>query len=98
MNGNDETVTILRDIWNEMKTLNGRVHATNERLDQTNSRLEQLWTRVDAGFARMEAGFALVDRRFDHLLLGEHGHEHKELRERVARLEQRVGILPVRTP
>lgn len=84
MDGNDKTVASLQGIWNEMKTLNNRVNATNERLE--------------AGFTRMEAGFAQIDRRFDPLLLGEHGREHREFRERLARLEQRASLPPIVTP
>jgi len=46
----------------------------------------------------MEAGFAQIDRRFDQLLLGEHGREHREFRERLARLEQRAGLPPIVAP
>jgi hypothetical protein len=90
METNGRTLEMLQGIWNEMKTLNSRVNATNERLDRTNERLDKLTLRVDAGFAR-------VDLRFDHLLLGEHGREHREMRERIARLEQHTGLPPPAT-
>ena len=69
---------MLQGIWNEMKTLNGRVNTTNDRLDRL--------------AARVEAGFARVDERFDQLLLGEHGREHCDFRERIARIEQHIGL------
>ena len=91
MSDDDQIAPLLQGIWNEMKTLNGRVNTTNERLGQANTRLDQLWARVDAGFAR-------VDQRFDHLLLGEHGREHKEFRDRLARLERQAGLPPLGVP
>ena len=85
--------------------LTGRVDAGFERLDLTIERLDRLTERVDAGFERLDrltervdAGFARVDLRFDHLLLGEHGREHPEFRERLARLEQRFGLPPTAFP
>jgi hypothetical protein len=114
---------VFQGIWNEMKTLNGRVNATNERLDLLTARVDDLAVRMESGFARvdgrvddltarmeagftrvggridpltagMEAGFDRVDRRFDQLLLGEHGTEHRDFRERIARIEQHVGLPP----
>lgn len=38
----NESVEILRAIWNEMKALNSRVDQTNQRIDQTNQRLDAL--------------------------------------------------------
>ena len=87
MEPNDQALAMLQGIWNEMKTLNGRVNTTNDHLDR-------LTTRVDHLAARVEWGFARVDERFDQLLLGEHGREHRDFRERIARIEQHVGLPP----
>jgi len=96
---NSEQTELLRAIWNEMKALGvnlgGRLEAlrtelgaeiakTNERLDRTNEQLERLQTET-------RAGFQLLENRFDNLLLGEHGQEHADLRERVTRLEQQLA-------
>jgi hypothetical protein len=45
----DEQVELLRGIWNEMKSLNGRVSTTNERLDavRTELKAEMATTRTD---------------------------------------------------
>ena len=73
--------------------------------DQTVAALQGIWnemktlnSRVNTTNERLEAGFAQVDRRFDQLLLGEHGREHREFRERLARLEQRAGLPPTVAP
>ena len=85
MDPSDQALAMLQGIWNEMKTLNGRVNTTNERLDGLTARVDHLTARVEWGFAR-------VDARFDQLLIGEHGHEHRDFRERIARLEQHAGL------
>lgn len=85
----DEIIEILRGMWGEMKALNGRV-------DKTNARLDGLRADTADGFAAVRAeiagGFAMVDRRFDSLLLGAHGQDHADLRQRIGRLEKHVGI------
>jgi chromosome segregation ATPase len=49
----DEQVEILRAIWNEMKSLNGRVNTTNSRLDETNSRLDETNSRLEETNSRL---------------------------------------------
>jgi hypothetical protein len=51
-------------------------------------------TRADQMAACIEWGFNRIDERFDQLLLGEHGREHRDFRERIARIEQHVGLPP----
>jgi hypothetical protein len=62
------------------------------RLDDTSARLDATNARLDGTNARLEAGFARMDRRFDQLLLGEHGREHREIRERLGRIEAHLGL------
>ena len=42
----------------------------------------------------MHGGFETLGKRIDNLLLGEHGREHGEMRERLARVEERLGLRP----
>jgi hypothetical protein len=92
------TVEILREIRDEAKKTNTRLDQTNARLDQTNVRLDGLQAETRQGFealrAEMHQGFDLVGRRIDNVLLGEHRHEHEELRGRVERIEQHLGLEP----
>jgi len=85
----------LRDeIGARLDQTNARIDDINGRLDQTIARLDQANTRLDQTNVRLDAGFALMDRRFDQLLLGEHGKEHREFRERIGRIEAHVGLPP----
>ncbi|MBI5479549.1 MAG: hypothetical protein HY906_11865 [Deltaproteobacteria bacterium] len=54
---------------------------------KTNGRLDELK-------AEMHAGFEGLGKRIDNLLLGEHGREHADFRERLVRVEERLGIHP----
>ena len=88
---------------------NQRLDVTNQRLDATNQRLDNglaalgaridetnrdLGARIDETNRRLEIGFGFLARRIDNLLVGGHGQEHAELRERVTRLEHHVGLDP----
>jgi predicted RNase H-like nuclease (RuvC/YqgF family) len=77
-NVSDLTVRILREIRDGVRETNGQ-------LDQTNKRLSALTVELRSGFDRL-------DQRVDNVLLGQHGREHTELRERIARLEQQLGL------
>ena len=59
-----ETNEILLLIWQEMKSLNGRIDQTNSRLDQTNSRLDQTNSKLDHGFRELRQEF---DEKLDAL-------------------------------
>jgi hypothetical protein len=72
MNG-DPVVGLLTGIWNEIK--------------ESNLRLGRLDDRVGGLEVRVEEGFARMDRRFDAFLLGTHGQEHADFRDRLARVE-----------
>ena len=78
----DLTVRVLREIRDEVRQLR---EETNTRLDQTNARLDGLVQHVDDGFA-------FLGGRIDNLLPGEHRQEHEELRGRVERIEQHLGL------
>jgi len=82
----------------DVTELRGEVTQTNSRLDQTNERLDQTNRRLNEGFgalrAEMHEGFDQLGKRIDNVLLGEHRHEHEELRGRVERLERHLGLEP----
>jgi hypothetical protein len=92
--GQGEQIEILRGMWREMKGLNGRIDKTNERLDKLCTEIK---SEIGALREKTEAGFAKLDDRFDNFLRGEHGREHAELRERVERIEQHLGLKPTGT-
>ncbi len=96
MDENGRVVELLQGIWGEMKSLNGRIDRVREdlgaRIDGLTGRVDVLTERLDTLSDRVERGFEQVDRRFDQLLLGEHGREHHEFRERLARLEAQAGL------
>ncbi len=46
----------------------------------------------------MHAGFEMLGGRIDNLLLGPHGRDHSDLRERVARIEGHLGLPPLPSP
>ena len=62
-----EQTQLLRNIWNEMKTLGstlgGRIDQTNQRLDVTNARLES----VDARLSHVEIRLESVDTRLERV-------------------------------
>ena len=89
--------------------LNARIDETNERLDrglsdlgaridETNERLDRglsdLGARIDETNRRLEIGFGHLTRRIDNVLVGGHRDEHAELRDRVGRIEEHVGLAP----
>jgi hypothetical protein len=109
MDGIQQQTEILQNIWKEMVALNARVDrkidelrldlgaridATNERVDVLTGRVDLLTGRVDQVIVRLDR----IELRFDNFLTGEHRREHLDLRERVARLEERAGIPPVFSP
>jgi len=97
-NVGDLTVQILREIRDETKKTNTRLDQTNTRLDGLNERVDGLQLEMRHGFAtlrdEMHQGFEQLGGRIDNLLLGEHRHEHEELRGRVDRIEQHLGLEP----
>jgi uncharacterized protein YlxW (UPF0749 family) len=100
--GDGEQVQILRAIWNEMKALNGRVDQTNARLDAVRAELrgeiDGLCRRVVEAEVRLATATTQLSADVQTLsgLIREWREEHRtdraELRVRVARLEQRVGL------
>jgi chromosome segregation ATPase len=74
MDGNEEVITVLKEIRDEARQTNARLDQTNARLDQTNVRLESLEGRVDSlehttadGFAECNARLNLHAERWDVL-------------------------------
>ncbi|MEK6607360.1 MAG: hypothetical protein AABZ30_06850 [Myxococcota bacterium] len=100
MNGNGEVLKVLRGMWGEMKTLNGRVNGTNERLEALRGDVEALRGDVEGlrgDVGELRGDVQTLGRRIDNVLLGAHGDEHTELRGRVTRLERHAGLSPTRT-
>ena len=88
--GNGETVRILREIWNEMKALNGRVDRTNSGLEDLRGEVHELRGEVH----ELRGDVQRLDGRIENLLLGTHHEEHRDFRERIVRLEVQVGLAP----
>ena len=88
--GNGETVRILREIWNEMKALNGRVDRTNSGLEDLRGEVRELRGEVH----ELRGDVQRLDGRIENLLLGTHAEEHRDFRERIVRLEVQVGLAP----
>ena len=78
----DLTIRVLREIRDEVKQLRS----------ETTIRLDGLQTEVHGLREEMHEGFDFLGRRIDNLLLGEHRQEHEELRGRVERIEQHLGL------
>jgi hypothetical protein len=83
----DLTTRVLVEIRDEVKSLRNEVKNTNARIDTTNDRLDALTTEVRQGFDHL-------GRRIDNVLVGEHRHEHEDLRGRVERIEEHLGLRP----
>jgi len=79
-----EQIEVLRAIWDQMKTLNRRTTRMHKDLK---AEIAGLRTEMHDGFERL-------DGRIDHILVGRHGREHREFRERIARLETHTGLAP----
>lgn len=60
-----EQTQLLRNIWNEMKTLGstlgGRIDQTNQRLDQTNQRLDQMRVELKSEIAQTNSRLENVE-------------------------------------
>lgn len=69
---------------------------TVQILREIRDEAKQTNARLDRGFAalrrEMHQGFEDLGGRIDNLLLGEHRREHEEIRERVERIEQHLGL------
>ena len=91
-NVSDLTVEILRDIRDEARKTNARLDGLNERVDGLNERVDSLQVGFVALRTEMHEGFEHLGGRIDNLLLGEHRSEHEELRGRVERIEQHLGL------
>lgn len=93
----DEQVELLRGIWGEMKALNGRVDTLNERVGSIDARVDALNGQVGARLGTALAELSLDVRELTgvvHAWRDEHRIDREDLRERVARLERRVGLEP----
>jgi predicted nuclease with TOPRIM domain len=92
----DLTVRILREIRDDVREVRDEAKKTNDELKKTNERLDALRVEMHDGFdalrAEMHDGFELLGRRVDNVLLGEHRREHEDLRGRVERIEQHLGL------
>jgi polyhydroxyalkanoate synthesis regulator phasin len=66
---------------------------TRQGFAELRSEVAELRGEVSELRAESREGLSQLGRRIDNLLLGEHGKEHAELRERVTRLEERTARL-----
>lgn len=85
------TVTLLREIRDEIRSTNVRLDSTNERLDATNERLERLETRQVASEVRLATELVAVVgavRELRDTLVAD-----RELRNDVADHERRIRAL-----
>ena len=83
MNGNGEVLKVLRGMWGEMKTLNGRVNGTNERLEALRGDVEALRGDVEGlrgDVGELRGDVQTLGRRIDNVLLGAHGDGTLSLR------------------
>jgi uncharacterized protein YlxW (UPF0749 family) len=102
----DPQLAVLRAIFEEMKLLNARVERTNERLDAVRTdvtdELDHLRRRVVESEVRLATATTQLSGDVQTLsgLIREWREEHRsdraEMKDRVARLEQHVGIGPSR--
>jgi chromosome segregation ATPase len=94
----DERVEILRQIWNQMKALNGRVDKTNDRLDKTNERLDGTNERLETLSRRLTVITSQLSTDVQSLTglirdwRQEHREDRAEIKLRLERLEAHVGI------
>lgn len=89
----DLTIEILREIRDEGRKTNQRLDSLREEMtDRLDSLRGEMTTRIDGLQQATREGFTFLGERIDNILLGEHREEHKQLRDRVTRLEERVGI------
>jgi hypothetical protein len=72
----------------------GEASLTVAILRQIRDEAKKTNARLDTLASEMRQGFALLGRRIDNVLLGEHRTEHEELRQRVDRIEQHLGLAP----
>ena len=82
--GNDEQVRILREIWNEMKALNGRVDRTNDGLTELRGEVRELRGDVQR-----------LDCRVENLLLGDDG-KPSEVESRPLEWKRGLGLVLVK--
>jgi septal ring factor EnvC (AmiA/AmiB activator) len=99
------TIEILKQIRDGISQTNARLDQTNAELHETNSELQRFRVETGQRFDRVDErldrhGRAIVKlvgevhamgERFDNFLHGAHHDAHEELRERVSRLEAKVG-------
>lgn len=100
--GGGEQVELLRAIWAEMKALNARVDLTNQRLDavrhELKDEIDQLRRRVVESEVRLATATTQLAGDVQTLtgLIREWREEHRadraEMKDRIARLEQHVGL------
>src|SRR5947209_142486 len=83
----------VKELRGDVKELRGDVHELREESKKTNDRLDLTNGRLDSLATEMRTGFDTLGHRIDNLLLGPHGKEHGELRDRVGRLEGEVAAI-----
>ena len=87
----DLTVSILREIRDEVRKTNQRLDQTNERLDQTNERLERLERRQTETEVRLATELVAVASAVGELT--ELLRQDRALRQRVDDHERRISAV-----
>jgi division protein CdvB (Snf7/Vps24/ESCRT-III family) len=64
MDGNEEVITVLKEIRDEARQTNVRLDQVNARLDSMDGRLESIDGRLDFMDRRMSKGFERLSRQF----------------------------------
>jgi len=85
------TVSILREILDEVRKTNQRLDQTNERLDQTNERLERLERRQTETEVRLATELVAVASAVGELT--ELVRQDRALRQRVDDHERRISAV-----
>jgi len=92
----DLTIRVLREIRDEVRGLRNDGKELQGEVTELRGEVTELRTEMHQGFialrSEMHEGFDFLGRRIDNLLLGEHRQEHEELRGRVERIEQHLGL------
>ena len=89
--GNEETNAILRDMWNELKAMNGRIDQTNAELAKTNAKLKQTNAKLEQTNAKLEQTNAKLEQTRVELL-AEIGVTNAKLDQTREELSAEIGV------
>ncbi len=91
----DEIARVRVDLRDEIAEVRAEIADTSAILRaELSARIEEVSSRLDETRLEVRSGFEMLGKRIDNVYFGEHGQEHAELRQRIERLEQHLGIRP----